>query len=123
MLDKITFQNGTIVTQGYLNEVQKGSSFSAPTSRDDYYAEPTPGEHAGWEIGQRDRLKDWEIADPREDNETGVGRLAHDGLVLGWDFATEQVIQGPPTLVPIDGGGYGVWVEAGTIIGSDGVPI
>ena len=123
MLDKITFENGTIVTRDYLNEVQKGSSFSASASRSGYYAEPTSGEQAGWSIGQRDSLKDWEIADPREDNETGVGRLAHDGIVLGWDSVTEQIIQGPPTLVPINGIGYGVWVEAGTIIGTDGSPI
>jgi hypothetical protein len=134
MLDKITFENGTIVTREYLNEVQKGSSFSALTPRSDYYAEPTTGEQAGWKVGQRDRLKDWEIADPREDNETGVGRLAHDGIVLGWNSLTQQVTQGPPTLVPLDaggsptstlveGGGFGVWVEAGSIIGTDGTPI
>ena len=105
MLDKITFENGTIVTREYLNEVQKGSSFSALTPRSDYYAEPTTGEQAGWKVGQRDRLKDWEIADPREDNETGVGRLAHDGIVLGWNSLTQQVTQGPPTLVPLDAGG------------------
>lgn len=124
MLDKITFQNGTIVSKEYLNEVQKGSSFSAPTSRNDYYAEPTQGEHAGWGIGQRDSLKDWEIADPREDNETGVGRLAHDGIVLGsYDPTTLAKVWGPPALVGVTGGGYGVWVEAGSIAGSDGEPI
>jgi hypothetical protein len=124
MLDKITFQNGTIVTKEYLNEVQKGSSFSAPTSRDDYYAEPTSGEHAGWGIGQRDSLKDWEIADPREDNETGVGRLAHDGIVLGsYDPITLEKVWGPPALVETTGGAYGVWVEAGSIVGSEGEPI
>ena len=121
MLDKITFQNGTIVTKEYLTEVQKGSSFSAPTSRDDYYAEPTPGEHAGWDIGQRDRLKDWEIADPREDNETGVGRLAYDGIVLGsYNPTTLAKVWGPPALISVTGGNYGVWVEAGSIVGSEG---
>lgn len=122
LLDKIQFRNGTIVPEEYLNEVQKGSSFSAPTSRDDYYSDPTNPEHLGWKIGQRDRLKDWEIADPRQDNETGVGRLAHDGIVLGWNETTQQVVQGPPTLVSTDGG-YGVWVEAGSIVDSEGEPI
>jgi hypothetical protein len=120
MLDKIQFQNGTIVSKEYLNETQKGTSFSATSSRDNYYSEPTSSDHAGWKIGQRDSLKDWEVADPREDNETALGRLAHDGIVLGWDLVTQQVIQGPPTLVPVTGGGYGVWVEAGSIVGSDG---
>jgi hypothetical protein len=128
MLDKIQFQNGTIVTKEYLNEVQKGSNFSAPFARDDYYAEPTSAEHSSWAIGQRDSLKDWEIANPREDNETGVGRLAHDGLVLGWDSVTQQVTQGPPRLVPLNeipggGEGYGVYVEAGTLIGTNGEKI
>ena len=124
MLDKITFQNGTIVTKEYLIEVQKGSSFSAPTSRNNYYAEPTSGEHTGWDIGQRDSLKDWEIADPREDNETGVGRLAHDGIVLGsYNPTTLAKVWGPPALISVTGGGYGVWVEAGSIVGSEGEPI
>jgi len=124
MLDKITFQNGTIVTKEYLIEVQKGSSFSAPTSRDNYYAEPTSGEHAGWDIGQRDSIKDWEIADPREDNETSVGRLAHDGIVLGsYNPTTLAKVWGPPTLIAVTSGGYGVWVEAGSIVGSEGEPI
>jgi microcystin-dependent protein len=126
MLDKIQFQNGTIVTKEYLNEVQKGSSFSAPTSRDDYYAEPTEAEHAGWDISQRDRLKDWEIADPREDNETGVGRLAHDGVVLNsYNPSTLEKVWGPPALIETapNSGVYGVWVEAGSIVLSDGQPI
>jgi hypothetical protein len=126
MLDKIQFQNGTIVTREYLNEVQKGSSFSAPTSRDNYYSEPTEGEHAGWDIGQRDRLKDWEIADPREDNETGVGRLAHDGVVLNsYNPETLEKVWGPPALVEtsVGSGAYGVWVEAGSIVSTSGEPI
>jgi hypothetical protein len=126
MLDKIQFQNGTIVTKEYLNEVQKGSSFSAPTSRDDYYAEPTNAEHAGWGIGQRDRLKDWEIADPREDNATGVGRLAHDGIVLNsYNPTTLEKVWGPPALAEtsVGSGVYGVWVEAGSIVGTNGEPI
>jgi hypothetical protein len=125
MLDKIVFENGTIVSKEYLNEVQKGSSFSG-TTREEYYSDADNGDHGGWKIGQRDRLKDWEIADPRENNETGVGRLAHDGVVLGWESG--EVTQGPPTLVPLsqipgEGEGYGVWVEAGTIIGTNGQPI
>lgn len=126
MLDKIQFQNGTIVTQEYLNETQKGSSFSATTSRADYYSEPTNSEHSGWKMGQRDSLKDWEIADPREDNETGVGRLAHDGIVLNsYNATTGAKVWGPPALVETSTGSgvYGVWIEAGSIILSDGQPI
>lgn len=126
MLDKIQFQNGTIVTKEYLNETQKGSSFSANTARADYYAEPTGAEHAGWEIGQRDSLKDWEMADPREDNETAIGRLAHDGIVLkSYDPLTGIKEWGPAALVETSTGSgvYGVWVEAGSIVLSDGQPI
>lgn len=126
MLDKIQFQNGTIVTKEYLNEVQRGSSFSAPTPRDNYYAEPTNAEHAGWGIGQRDRLKDWEIADPREDNETGVGRLAHDGIILNsYNPTTLEKVWGPPALAEtsVGSGVYGAWVEAGSIVGTDGEKI
>lgn len=126
MLDKIQFQNGTIVTKEYLNETQKGSSFSATTSRANYYAESTDAEHAGWKIGQRDSLKDWEIADPREDNETAIGRLAHDGIVLNsYNPTTGAKVWGPPALIQTSTGSgvYGVWVEAGSIILSDGSPV
>jgi hypothetical protein len=126
MLDKIQFQNGSIVTEEYLNEVQKGTSFSATTDRADYYSEPTEGEHSGWKIGQRDRLKDWEIADPRKDNETSVGRLAHDGIVLNsYDPSTLEKVWGPPALVETSAGSgvYGVWVEAGSVILTDGLPV
>ena len=123
MLDKIQFQNGTIVTKEYLNETQKGSSFSATTSRSDYYAEPTDGEHSGWKIGQRDSLKDWEIADPREDNESALGRLAHDGIVLNsYNPTTGAKVWGPPALAETTQGS-GVWVEAGSIVLSDGQPV
>lgn len=126
MLDKIQFQNGTIVTKEYLNEVQKGSSFSANTSRANFYSEPTNSEHAGWAIGQRDSLKDWEVADPREDNETAIGRLAHDGIVLNsYNPTTGAKVWGPPALIETSTGSgvYGVWVEAGSIILSDGQPV
>ena len=126
MLDKIQFQNGTIVTKEYLNEVQKGSSFFAESSRTDYYAEPTEGDHAGWDIAQRDRLKDWEIADPRQDGETSIGRLAHDGVVLNsYNPVSGEKVWGPPALVETaqSSGVYGVWVEGGSIVGSDGEPI
>lgn len=126
MLDKIQFNNGTIVTKEYLNETQKGSSFSATTSRADYYSEPTNSEHAGWKIGQRDSLKDWEVADPREDNETAIGRLAHDGIVLNsYNPITGAKVWGPPALAETSTGSgvYGVWVEAGSVILSDGLPV
>jgi hypothetical protein len=126
MLDKVQFHNGTIVNVEYLNEVQKGSSFSAGTNRSDFYSEPTSIEHAGWKIGQRDSLKDWEVADPREDKETAIGRLAHDGIVLkSYNPTTLAKEIGPPTLVQLGTNPtiYGVWVEAGSIISSDGQPI
>lgn len=126
MLDKIQFQNGTIVTKEYLNEVQKGTSFSATTGRANFYAEPTNSEHAGWSVGQRDSVKDWELADPREDNETAVGRLAHDGIVLNsYNPTTGAKVWGPPALIETapNSGVYGVWVEAGSIVLSDGQPI
>ncbi len=126
MLDKIQFQNGTIVTKEYLNEVQKGTSFSATTGRANFYAEPTNSEHAGWSVGQRDSVKDWELADPREDNETAVGRLAHDGIVLNsYNPTTGVKVWGPPALIETapNSGVYGVWVEAGSIVLSDGQPI
>lgn len=126
MLDKIQFQNGTIVTKDYLNETQKGTSFSADISRKDFYKEPSEPEHLGWKIGQRDSLKDWELANPREDNETAVGRLAHDGIVLNsYDPITGDKVWGPPRIVETSEGSgvYGVWVEAGSIVLSDGLPV
>ena len=126
MLDKIQFQNGTIVSKEYLNETQKGTSFSAASSRENYYAEPTSSEQDGWKIGQRDSIKDWEIADPREDNETGLGRLAHDGIVLNSYNATTGIkVWGPPAIAETSPGSgvYGVWVEAGSIILSNGLPV
>lgn len=126
MLDKIQFQNGTIVTKEYLNETQKGSSFSANTSRANFYSEPTDSEHAGWAIGQRDSLKDWEVSDPREDNETAIGRLAHDGVILNsYNPTTGAKVWGPPAISETSTGSgvYRAWVEAGSIILSDGQPI
>ena len=125
MLNKIQFKNGSIVPEQYLNEVQKGSSFSAP-SRQNYYAEPTTSEHNSWAMGQRDSIKDWEFADPREDNESAIGRLAHDGVVLNsYDPTTGEKVWGPPALIETSPGSgvYGVWVEAGSIVSSDGEPI
>jgi hypothetical protein len=115
-VEKIVFQNGKVVSSNYLNEVQKGSTFTG-TERDNYYAEADQSE---WEIGQRDGLKDWEIANPRLSPETGVGRLAHDGIVLGWDG--EEVTAGPPATLPVSSG-IGVTVEAGSFITRSGEKI
>ena len=122
MLDKIQFQNGTIATAEFLDEIQKGTNFSSTDQREDYFAEPTAPDQASWKIGQRDRIKDWEIADPRLENQTNIGRLAHDGVVLGWDSVNNVVVTGPASLAPAQGG-LGVWVEAGSIIGTNGEPI
>jgi microcystin-dependent protein len=119
-VDRIVFENGKAVSSAYLNEVQKGTSFSGE-SRTDYYTEPSPTDEAGWKITQRDRLKDWEIADPRIDRATAVGRLAHDGLVLGWEDG-ELVVPGLPATRPVNDG-IGVTVEAGSMIGRAGTPL
>ena len=122
-MDRIVFQNGKAVSSQYLNEVQKGNKFTG-NSRTDYYTDPTSGDEAGWEISQRDGIKDWEIADPRVDQESALGRSAHDGIVLGWDSVAESVlVPGTPGTRPVGAGGIGVTVEAGSFIGRDGNPI
>lgn len=113
-MDRITFNNGRSISSDYLNEIQKGNKFDGDT-RTDYYANPTSPDEAGWEIGQRDGIKDWEIANPRVDPESAIGRGAHDGIVLGWD-GTNVVVPGVPSTRPAGAGGIGVTVEAGTII-------
>ena len=132
MLDKITFENGTIVTKNYLNEVQKGTEFSASTVRDDFYS-ATDSDHASWPIGQRDKLKDYEISNPREESETAMGRLAHDGIILGYEGdsieSINQATFSEPKTIEITIGGdgtavigqgtpqnYGVIVEAGSVL-------
>lgn len=118
-MEKIVFQNGKVVSSNYLNEVQKGNTFTG-VEREDFYSEPTAGEQAGWNIGQRDSLKDWEICDPRESPETGIGRLAHDGIVLGRDG--EDIVLGEPAAFPYQEG-IGVTVEAGSFIARNGESI
>ena len=135
MLDKITFANGTIVSKEYLNEVQKGTSFDATTTRDNYYS-ATEAEHNSWDISQRDKLKDYEIADPRQEAETAIGRLAHDGIILGYSGTITSVTEATftePKTVPITVGQdqipvvdpssttlKGVIIEAGSIKLSNG---
>ena len=122
-MDRIVFQNGRAVSSALLNKIQEGSKFTGET-RTDYYADPTPGDEAGWEIGQRDGIKDWEIADPRVDVESALGRSAHDGIVLGWNPATSAVVvPGVPATRPAGAGGIGVTVEAGSFISRDGNPV
>jgi hypothetical protein len=121
-VEKIVFNNGKAVSSAYLNKVQEASKFTGDT-RTDYYADPTSGDEAGWDIGQRDSIKDWEIADPRVDGETGIGRLAHDGTVLGWDATEQEPVVGVPATRPAGAGGIGVTVEAGSVVGRDGSPV
>jgi hypothetical protein len=122
-VDRIVFENGRAVSSAYLNEVQKGDKFTGDT-RTNYYADPAPGDEAGWEIGQRDRIKDWEIADPRVDQESALGRTAHDGIVLGWNPVTSTVVgPGVPSTRPVGAGGIGVTVEAGSMVSRDGEPV
>jgi microcystin-dependent protein len=117
-VDRIVFQNGRAISSAYLNEVQRGQKFTGDT-RTNYYADPTTGNEAGWDIGQRDRIKDWEIADPRVDRESALGRSAHDGIVLGWN-GTSVVVPGVPATRPSGSSGIGVTVEAGTFISRNG---
>jgi len=137
MLDKITFANGTIVSKEYLNEVQKGTSFDATTTRDDFYG-LSDADNNKWQISQRDGLKDYELANPREEKETAIGRLAHDGVILGYEGTITSVSEATftepktiPTIVGqdqipiIDGssspaGTRGVIIEAGSIKLSNG---
>lgn len=122
-MDRIVFQNGRAVSSALLNKIQEGSKFTGDT-RTDYYADPTTGDEAGWQIGQRDRIKDWEIADPRVDQESALGRTAHDGIVLGWNPTTSAVVvPGVPSTRPVGSGGIGVTVEAGSIVKRNGNPI
>lgn len=137
MLDKITFVNGTIVTSDYLNEVQKGTDFSGATPRADYYS-ATAADHNSWKASQRDKLKDYEIANPREEQETSIGRLAHDGIILGYSgtagvgwVLNDATFSEPKTLnisvgdnntisVVDNSQTHGLIVEAGKITLSDG---
>lgn len=77
-LNKINFQNGTIVRSNFLNEIQRGTTFGG-TSRAEYYAEATESEQLAWAIGQRDGIKDWEL-DPR----FGLGAIASSGRINQW---------------------------------------
>ena len=137
MLDKITFVNGTIVTSDYLNEVQKGADFSGADPRADYYS-VSAADHNSWKVSQRDKLKDYEIADPREEQETGIGRLAHDGIILGYSgtaiagwVLNDATFSEPRTLTIAVGDNntisvvdssqtHGLIIEAGKITLSDG---
>ena len=137
MLDKITFQNGTIVTKEYLNEVQKGTSFSGG-AREDFYTLSSTDENS-WDITERDGLKDYEISNPRTEKETAIGRLAHDGVILGYgtvdsNWTTSDATFTQPKTIRISIGANnvissvegtaaaprGVIVEAGSIVLSNG---
>ena len=121
MLNKINWNNGAIVRSDFLNEVQKGTTFSE-SPRADFYAEPTDTEHTSWSIGSRDKIKEWEISDPTSEPQSALGRLIYDGLVLGYDDVASQVILGPASLVAVVDG-YAAWVESGSAILSDGEKI
>jgi hypothetical protein len=138
MLDKITFVNGTAVSSSYLKEVQKASEFSG-SSRANFYS-ASDSDHNSWAISQRDGLKDYEISNPRDEQETAIGRLAHDGVILGYEsLSSEWTISDAtftePKTIPISlgesnsisvvttgaaGNPRGVLVEAGKIVLSNG---
>jgi hypothetical protein len=117
-VEKIAFQNGKVVSSQYLNKVQEGTEFNGDP-RSDYYSVATSGEQEGWDIGQRDGIKDWEIANPRLEPETAVGRLAHDGIVLSGNEDELLAVVGSPSTFPFEGG-QGVTVEAGSFINRSG---
>ncbi len=117
-MEKIAFQNGKVVSSQYLNKVQEGTEFTGDP-RSDYYDVATSGEQEGWDIGQRDGIKDWEIANPRLEPETAVGRLAHDGIVLSGNENELLAAVGLPSTFAFQGG-QGVTVEAGSFINRSG---
>jgi hypothetical protein len=121
MLNKIDWTNGAIVRSDFLKEVQKGTTFSE-SPRADFYAEPAEEEHDSWSIGSRDKIKEWEIADPTSEPQSALGRLIYDGLVLGYDDVADEVVLGPASLVPVTDG-FSIWVEGGSAILSDGEKI
>jgi microcystin-dependent protein len=121
MLNKIDFETGQIVRRNFLKEVQKGSNFSSPP-REGYYGEPTDSEHASWAIGSRDKLKDWEVADPGSEPQSVLGRMAYDGIVLGFNTDNDLVTFGPPALVSTEAGNA-VRVERGSAILSTGAKV
>lgn len=121
MLSKIDFENGQIVRRDFLKEVQKGTNFSQ-AAREVYYGEPTEAEHNSWSIGSRDKIKDWEVADPGSEPQSVLGRMAYDGIVLGYNTDTEEVVFGPPALISV-GEGYAVRVERGSAILSNGTKV
>lgn len=126
MLSKVIFENGKSVSSEFLDEIQLGTVFDSGNPRDNFYDNPDASDHAGWPIGVRDGLKDWEIADPREEAETNIGRLAHDGIVLNnYNPDTLEKVWGPPTLreTEVGSGVFGVWVEGGKFISTAGLPI
>lgn len=135
MLEKISFVNGRIVTSDYLNEVQKGADFSA-SARTDYYS-VSDSDQNSWNIGQRDGLKDYEVADPRQEPETAIGRLARDGVILGYtsdsltDLNDASFTEPKTVEITIGGDGaavlgsgtpqnFGVIIEAGSVLLSTG---
>lgn len=126
MLSKVVFENGKYVSREFLEEVQKGDSLNSNSPREDFYDAPSPSDHAGWNIGERDGVKDWEISDPSQESETNIGRLAHDGVVLNnYNPSTLAKVWGPPALreSSVGSGVFGVWVNGGKIISTEGVPM
>jgi hypothetical protein len=117
-VEKIAFQNGKVVSSQYLNKVQEGTEFTGEP-RSDYYDVATSGEQEGWDIGQRDAIKDWEIANPRLEPETAIGRLAHDGIVLNGNENELLAVVGLPSTFAFEGG-QGVTIEAGSFINRSG---
>ena len=134
-MQKIKFQRGSVVTPAYLNESQNSISFDG-TNREDYFSIPTPTEEQSWDIGTRDKLKDWEIDNS---SDSTLGRLAYGGRVLGVTTNTAEIVYGPPSttsynairdgedvFLGIDStsvlptGSYGLIVEGGSMVSPTG---
>lgn len=97
-LNKINFQNGTIVRSNFLNEIQKGTTFDG-ANRAEYYAPASESEQTSWAIGQRDGIKDWEL-DPR----FGLGSVASSGRINKWQAKettpiTYEGVAGTPDII------------------------
>lgn len=126
-MQKITFQNGSVITSGFLNDIQVPPRFDSEISRSNFFSKSEV--NSQWEIQQRDSLKDWELPNPSIEPYTSVGKLAHHGRILGWtqtEVSTPLTISyGPPrlTILGLDGEtplvGYSAIVETGSVIDTD----
>lgn len=126
-MQKINFQNGSIIEPLFLNGVQSPQRFNSELNRINFFS--ATDSNSQWELNQRDSLKDWELPNPELEPATSVGKLAHHGRVLGWYQLQSsdplEIIYGPPRLTTLDFDGatelstYHAIVEAGSVLDTD----